>query len=87
MQEVFANSLLQSISESRFGPYRRPGTSEADGFARYLWNVALGESLYPVLQGLEVPCVTAFTMRRLKPLGDPIGLLPFRWPRKPGFWR
>ena len=54
MQEVFANSLLQSISESRFGPYRRPGTSDADGFARYLWNVALGESLYPVLQGLEV---------------------------------
>ena len=46
--------MLQSISESRFGPYRRPGTSEADGFARYLWNVALGESLYPVLQGLEV---------------------------------
>ena len=54
MQEVCSNSLLQSISESRFGPYRQPGDSAADGLARYLWNVALGESLYPVLQSLEV---------------------------------
>ena len=54
MQERFANSLVKSISESRFGPYRRPETSDAEDFASYLWNMALGESLYPALQGLEV---------------------------------
>lgn len=54
MQEGLANSLSQSISESRLGPYRRAGTSAAETFANYLWNIALSESLYPVLQGLEI---------------------------------
>ena len=54
MQDRFTNSLLSAISNSRFVPYRGSGISEYADFAHYIWNVALCESLYPVLQGLEV---------------------------------
>ena len=54
MQESFSNSLIISISESRFGPYQRADNSNYGPFARYLWNIALGESLYSTIQGLEV---------------------------------
>ena len=48
--------LLSSISEDRLRPYKGidNGEDEADWYARYFWNIALGESLYPLLQVLEI---------------------------------
>ena len=56
MQEFIANSLLGAISEPRFGRYlAQAGDNDALGsLACYLWNTLLSESLYPVLQGVEV---------------------------------
>jgi hypothetical protein len=43
------------LSAERLQPYRRPQDSDAlDALARYCWNMALCESLYPMLQVLEV---------------------------------
>lgn len=43
------------ISEQRIGPYRVNVTdSELVTYARYAWNLALCESLYPALNGLEI---------------------------------
>ena len=56
MQERFFSLLLEAISENRLAPYRQGNENSADltCYARYLWNTALSESLYPALQGLEV---------------------------------
>lgn len=56
MQEFVANSLLGAISEPRFGRYlAQAGENDAlSSLACYLWNTLLSESLYPVLQGVEV---------------------------------
>ena len=56
MQEDFVNSLLESISDSRLNIYRDKTIADNDSvaFARYLWNIELSESLYPVLHGVEV---------------------------------
>ena len=56
MQNAVVNSLLVSVSKSRFSAYQ-VGTDSADyqtGFAKYVWNIALSESLYPALQCVEV---------------------------------
>ena len=56
MQNTFTNSLLQAISLPRFSPYRAQATANSDptGFPNYVWNIALSESLYPALQGVEI---------------------------------
>ena len=54
MQEDFANSIVRAVSVSRLSPYLNQGATTQDSLAYYLWNSALSESLYPVLQGLEV---------------------------------
>ena len=49
-------SLSKALSTSRLAPYRQDddGESGLGPFSRYLWNTVLSESLYCVLQGLEV---------------------------------
>lgn len=49
-------ALVRSVlSGDRLDAYRRPGdASGLDAIARYLWNVALCEALYPTLDALEV---------------------------------
>ena len=55
MQEQFFFNLKYLISEQRIGPYRVNVTdSELITYARYAWNLALCESLYPALNGLEI---------------------------------
>lgn len=53
---VFRENLTNFISEERFAPYRQDADRNdiQDGYGRYFWNVALSESLYPGLQGLEI---------------------------------
>lgn len=54
-QEQFFSSLRNAISDARFEPY---GSShprnDAEGYAVYAWNIALCESLYPALNGIEI---------------------------------
>ena len=56
MPGPLVNSLLGAISEPRFGRYlAQAGDNDAhSSLACYLWNTSLSESLYPVLQGVEV---------------------------------
>ena len=56
MQEDFFIQLRKSISHERLDAYRQKGTDldEANLYAHYAWNIALSESFYPALQGLEV---------------------------------
>ena len=49
------SDLTAAISKDRLGPYRSikaPSKSEASGI--YAWNIALCESLYPSLHGVEI---------------------------------
>jgi len=56
MQADFATKLKQALSTERLAAYQQ--RLEQDGnrnlFSHYAWNMALSESLYPVLQALEV---------------------------------
>lgn len=56
MQGDFSALLRKAISHERLEAYRQRGTdgSDLNLFAHYAWNIALCESLYPALQGLEV---------------------------------
>lgn len=56
MQEDFFTQLRRSISHERLEAYRQRRTDSDDLnlYAHYAWNIALSESLYPALQGLEV---------------------------------
>lgn len=54
MQALFLQKLKPHISEARFESYRPVNGSDDDALCRYLWNIALSEALYPVLQILEV---------------------------------
>ena len=54
MQDNFVASLVRAISVSRLKPYLDRSATARDGLALYLWNGALAESLYPVLQALEI---------------------------------
>jgi hypothetical protein len=47
--------IKQMVSNSRFEGYRRsPSDPDLECLKRYVWNVALSESLYPSLQFLEI---------------------------------
>ena len=56
MQEEIARLLRKAVSHERIEAYRERGTNGSDSnlFAHYAWNIAICESLYPALQGLEV---------------------------------
>ncbi len=51
----YLTDLRRGISDARLNAYRRPDdVGSLDVIARYLWNIALSEALYPTLQALEV---------------------------------
>jgi len=55
MNQNFFTSLRTSISHQRLDAYRiLPIDTEIDLVERYFWNIALCESLYPVLQNIEI---------------------------------
>ncbi|MEW8387190.1 MAG: hypothetical protein AB2660_06685 [Candidatus Thiodiazotropha sp.] len=56
MQADFATKLEQALSVERLAAYRQRlrQNSNRTLFSHYAWNMALSESLYPVLQALEV---------------------------------
>lgn len=54
-QREYVANFQRALSDARFNAYRRPSdTSHLDVIARYLWNTALSEALYPALQALEI---------------------------------
>lgn len=54
-QDSFFSQLDKSISEARIGPYRQSNQqSETAIYAAYAWNIAVCESLYPILNAFEV---------------------------------
>ena len=55
IQDLYYINLKNSISGDLRGPYQRfSPQNERAIYATYAWNIALCESLYPALQGLEV---------------------------------
>lgn len=46
--------LKRGFSSKRLSCYRNTGEGDVECLTRYLWNIALSESLYPAMQCLEV---------------------------------
>jgi hypothetical protein len=53
-QPLSIESLWSLVSAQRIGAYRRGEGNDEEVLARYLWNTALSEALYPSLHFLEV---------------------------------
>ena len=55
-QADYFNELRRATSNSRLQRYfaHSPETDSLQAFGNYLWNIALCESLYPGLQGVEI---------------------------------
>ena len=55
MSTDFLDNLSHAVSEERLAPYLVDASNgPLEPYARYFWNAALGESLYPSLQALEI---------------------------------
>lgn len=52
-QHAYASAIRRALSDERLDAYGT-GRTDDEKIANYLWNLALCESLYPVLHGLEV---------------------------------
>lgn len=52
-QHTYALSIRKALSDKRLDTYGI-GRSDEEKIANYLWNIALCESLYPALHGLEI---------------------------------
>ena len=48
------DSLKNSISEERLAVYRADGVDDTTAIARYIYNIALCKSLYPLINVFEV---------------------------------
>ena len=55
-QSQYFSEFQRAVSESRLKPYLNHSLNwdAAQALGTYLWNLALCESLYPALQGIEV---------------------------------
>ena len=54
MNQEFFNHLESALSSDRLDSYRQDGVGPAETMGRYLWNIALCQSLYAPLQMCEV---------------------------------
>ena len=54
MQRFSYQDFITAASPERFAAYRPAAGTDYDALCRYLWNIALCQSLYPALQTLEV---------------------------------
>lgn len=73
MQDPFAANLELVMSPERLGSYQRRNVveNEVDVIARYAWNMALSEALYPALQGVEVALRNSIHQAISNKLGNP----------------
>ncbi len=71
MQEPYLASIRKIVSSERLAPYcMTTGDTDIDIIGRYLWNTALGEALYPSLQGLEIALRNSINMAISEALHD-----------------
>src|SRR5687767_2132954 len=75
--------MRKALSAERLTSYRaHPGESPLDITARYCWNMALAEAMYPALQCLEVALRNAvhdaISAAPFTPTGAPVGEFWFR---------
>ena len=54
MHNTFYPAISKIVSEARLIPYGKNSDPQTTVLGRYLWNIALSESLYPTLNALEV---------------------------------
>ena len=54
MNPTILTAIERRLAEERLDAYRQDGAAPNVALGRYLWNVAVSESLYPVLQFAEV---------------------------------
>lgn len=54
MNSSFFERMASNLAPERMDAYRRDGASPTTALARYMWNVAVSESLYPTLQFAEI---------------------------------
>ena len=52
--QAFFQKLRAGISSPRLSKYRSGDESDFEVIAKYVWNIALCEALYPALHTLEV---------------------------------
>jgi hypothetical protein len=67
----FIREIEHSLSLPRLAGYRHP--ADEDGrvsVQRYVWNTALSESLYPVLQGVEIALRNSIDVAATQTIGD-----------------
>lgn len=53
MQENFATEFKDAVSQQRFNAFQKEA-DDRTALARYLWNIALCEALYPSFHSLEI---------------------------------
>lgn len=54
MNSAFFSKILLAVSKERLGAYYQDGADEITALSRYLWNIAVCESLYSPLQMVEI---------------------------------
>ncbi len=54
LQAPEVTEIISAISLERLHPYRQGLLNDREAVARYLWNSALSEAMYPLLQALEI---------------------------------
>ncbi len=54
MQDGFYEKVSNALSVERLGAYGQDGADQCTVLARYLWNMALCETLYSSLQLCEI---------------------------------
>ncbi len=67
----FFSKFERMVSKPRLDSYKETGGTEHDALCRYLWNIALCESLYPSFQILEVGFRNAVHSEIAKHADDP----------------
>ena len=74
MQSDSARQLYQVFSEPRIRPYRgHSADSDSRTFGTYAWNIALCESLYSVLNSLEITLRNSIQHAATQEFGDEFG--------------
>ena len=70
MQQFLSQEIHLVLSRERLESYQRDGASDQIAVARYCWNVALAEALYPSLHVVEIALRNALDAALARYTGD-----------------
>lgn len=71
-RSTYFSGLEMAISSDRLISYRQAGDTDTDTYARYLWNMALSETLYPALKCFEVALRNGMHRAAIKHFSTPM---------------